>query len=171
MVSDGAIPAMMTPEEIKHRIEEAGDTLRRLQKAGLYPDGFRTAWPEYVTEGWWGLTAMDVDTGRAADTMVRPSPPSAARISRLDEVERWIDWLGDPYEVARLVEVFGHTEERARYTVGLRRTVVWCKAGKMHNTKIAERVRRNRNYVKQTYDEAVERIAQRLSVSEAVKAG
>lgn len=60
------------------RIDEAADTLRRLPRHGLFPDGTRSFWPDVVRKR---QEAYGYD-----QVQVRPAAPTGREIDRLDEV-------------------------------------------------------------------------------------
>lgn len=69
---------------VQARLEEAGATLFCLPSRGVWPSGYRTAWPamaELIEEKGWG------------DVVLRLPAPSAAQIGRMDEVDDWINTL------------------------------------------------------------------------------
>src|SRR5262249_49930453 len=69
-------------EEIKRRLAEAADVLRRLSMNGLKPGRLRSHWPEVVhqAEEAYGWTAA----------RTRPPRPSPAEITRMDETITWL---------------------------------------------------------------------------------
>jgi hypothetical protein len=78
--TDAAIDA----DWVRARLEEAGATLFCLPSRGVWPAGYRTAWPamaELIEEKGWG------------DVVLRLDPPTAAQIDRMDEVDEWISTL------------------------------------------------------------------------------
>ena len=69
-------------EEVKQRLAEAADVLRRLRMSGLKPGSMQAKWPEVVrcVQEAYGWTA----------TPMRPPRPSPAQITRMDEAIGWL---------------------------------------------------------------------------------
>lgn len=84
-----------TLQEIRWRLEEAADTLRRLPRPREYGalKGGRSSMPDYVRDA---MEAYGWSEAKAPRV-----PPPAAAIDRLDEVLLWMRWL--PASEARLV--------------------------------------------------------------------
>jgi hypothetical protein len=73
-----------TADDVKARLEEAGATLFALPSRGLWPAGYRVAWPamaETIEDHGW-------------DPIVNrlPAPPPD-QIDRMDEADRWVNEL------------------------------------------------------------------------------
>lgn len=75
---------LWTAEEIKQRLADAGDTLRRLPKPRGLERNLQTAWPDVLRDwlayGW-------------NPTQVKRAAPSPEAISRLDETLGWLHLL------------------------------------------------------------------------------
>lgn len=75
--------AEWTIEEVAERLEEAASVLRRLPEARVR--GHHNGWPAMLSE------FADL-VGREPEPL-RPGPPSAAAIGRMEEALRWLRWL------------------------------------------------------------------------------
>lgn len=84
----GALP--ITPiydaEVVEYRLEEAGRTLLALPSQGCLPAGFRSNWPKEVA-------ASAEAYGYGEDQRIRPAPPEARYVTRMDEAFRWLSLL------------------------------------------------------------------------------
>ena len=80
---------LWTVEDVRARIVEAMDTLRRLKfpHNGAPPIDLRSSHPEPLDE-WSAYGWTDEET--------RPAPPSPQAISRLDETLPWLLWIEWP---------------------------------------------------------------------------
>lgn len=74
-------------ETVVYRLEEAGRTLLALPGKGCMPAGFGSGWPSVVHAA---MEAYGWD-GEAP----RPSVPSAAAITRMDEAWLWVSLIPD----------------------------------------------------------------------------
>ena len=74
-----------TDDDVLARLEEAGQTLLAMPANGAFPAGYRSNWPDVVHAA---VLAYGYD-GEG----VRPSPPSAASITRMDEAFRWLQLI------------------------------------------------------------------------------
>lgn len=75
-------PDPVAPDEIRERIREAVETLRRMRfPAGAVPAGYGSGWPE-VIQDYWEVYAMH------APRLSRFAPGPTA-IRRMDEAMRW----------------------------------------------------------------------------------
>ena len=76
--------SVWTAEQIRERMADAADTLRRLPKPRGLERNFQSPWPDVIRDwlayGW-------------NPTHVRIAPPSPQAITRLDEVLAWLMWL------------------------------------------------------------------------------
>jgi len=78
-------PTVWTIEDIRYRLTEAADALKRLPVPPRgRPAGYKSNWPDVVF-GWmaYGYT----------EATLRRSPPSANAITKLDETLGWLHWL------------------------------------------------------------------------------
>ena len=100
-----------TPLMIEERLEEAVSVLKRMPPVKV--PGFYTLWPRYIYE------FADL-VGQEPREMPLP-PPSAASITRMDEVMEWLKWL-EPDDV-RIVwlRAAGKRWKTVCWTVGLAR--------------------------------------------------
>ena len=69
-------------ELVIYRLEEAGRTLLALPNRGCMPAGMGAAWPDVVHAA---VEAYGYDPEQ-----IRPAVPSAEKITRMDEVWRWL---------------------------------------------------------------------------------
>jgi hypothetical protein len=90
----------MTTDEVKARLRAAADTDRRMFVNGLYPAGFRSAWPD-IAMSKADIYALGVEDAarplveRMKVSMRRPTP-SPREISDMDEVfGRWPLFIDD----------------------------------------------------------------------------
>ena len=83
-VSSGSAHGAWTQQAIRHRLQEAASTLRRLPlpKNGK-PADLKTAWPDVAYE-WLAYASVTTHVARI--------PPTPTEISRLDEALSWL-WL------------------------------------------------------------------------------
>lgn len=68
---------------IEERVEEAADTLRRLPEPRFQT--CRSTWPPVLREFW--------EMYGAEPARLRPGPPSAVAIDRMDQTLEWLRWL------------------------------------------------------------------------------
>lgn len=76
-----------TAEEIRERLADAGDTLRRLPKPQGLERSLQSPWPDMLRD--WLAYGWD-------RTQVRRAAPSPQAITRLDEVLAWLHILSAP---------------------------------------------------------------------------
>jgi len=126
---------------VRARLEEAGATLFALPSRGVWPAGYRTAWPamaELIEERGWG------------DAVMRLPAPSPAQIGRMDEVDRWISELvTDPLN-RRILRARTFINPRTGQPV-----ISWRALAKMTNKDHKGLMRR--------FDRALERLAEAMS--------
>ena len=129
----------LTDQYVEDRVEEAARTLRRVPNPpGSGPKGYSSSWPEYVQDKQPG----EVFGGRPMRVI-----PSAAEISRMEEVFEWLK-LVDP-ETARLVwlRASGMRWRQVCYQIGCVRQTAWRRyvAGLI---TIRKRLERNKNLLR-----------------------
>ena len=99
-------------EFVVHRLEEAGRSLIALPSKGCKPAGFGSGWPQIVHAA---AEAYGYDP-----TDVRPDPPSADAIDRMDEAFRWIslipEWEADIRKIVLMRAMVNPVTERHRFS-------------------------------------------------------
>jgi hypothetical protein len=88
--SPGQVPgdALVTVEQLRERLSDAADTLRRLPKPKGLERSLQSPWPDTLRE--WLSYGYD-------RTQVRRAAPAPQAIDRLDEV---LEWIGPQYLTA-----------------------------------------------------------------------
>jgi hypothetical protein len=117
---------------VRVRIEEAGDTLRRVPVKGV--PGFRSLWPDPVQEA--------VEAYGYTDVVLRLPPASPRAIDRMHEAFGW----------------FRHLEDQRHLTIAMWMTV----ARRMGPRRVADVLGIHRNTVMQRRDDALDLIADGL---------
>lgn len=108
---------MTTVTEVEARLTEAADTLMRLP--GHRPMGFKSCMPvpvRAVVEAY-GYQPVRVPLG----------PPSAAAISRLDEVLGWMHWLNEDEVRIIWARALGVPWKGLYKRLGIHRSTAWRK--------------------------------------------
>jgi len=121
---------------VQARLEEMGQSLRRLRVQGLRPHGFVSKWPDYVRSYWEEFAAAVGRAGTWEKARLRPIPPSPAAIDRMDECFEWFHFV-DQADTRRIIWM---------YALGIRRKM------------IAEAFGRDRQTVWRWYKEGLEQI-------------
>ncbi|MBF0108737.1 MAG: hypothetical protein HQL76_06140 [Magnetococcales bacterium] len=113
------VESKWTPKLVADRLEEAASTLRRLPVTGMKPREHGNSWPTVIHD------AMEAYGWNDAE--LRPGPPPADAITRMDECLEWLRWVA-PEEI-RLVwlraERMPWKEIMRRF--GVCRTTVWSR--------------------------------------------
>ncbi|MBF0178334.1 MAG: helix-turn-helix domain-containing protein [Magnetococcales bacterium] len=107
-----------TPKMVADQLEEAASTLYRLPE--VRPAGYGSGWPQVIHD------AMDVSDWEEPP-LVRPGPPTADAIARMDESLEWLRWLGrDDVRLLWLRAERRPWKEISR-AMGTCRTTVWTR--------------------------------------------
>jgi hypothetical protein len=96
----------MTVDDVQQRVDEACRTLTRLHVPGCWPaQQNRSMWPTFVQDFWEHFVAMvdaemRAEADKEAEAMmrgeeVRPGPPTARDIDRMEEVFDWLPIVRD----------------------------------------------------------------------------
>ncbi len=128
-----------SPEEVRERLEEAADALRRLA-IRVGPRGIRSSWPDIVREAAAEFALAVQRGGRYRDMEAQPIPPSAKEIDRMDEALAWLGYL-DPRG----------------------RKVVWARVNGAPWWRIAQRYRKSERTVQLWFKGALTRICAGLN--------
>ena len=132
-----AVPELWTEAEIKTRLAEAADVMKRLRAAKYTtPPGYVSSWPEVARDTWEALR-LDHAAGR-------PAPPHGQEIDRMDEALGWIERIGDDWEIDRLVRRHRHRRADAERAAIDRRRIVWARACRVSWRRLEDRDGRSR---------------------------
>ncbi len=138
-----------TPDEVRLRLNEAAQTLRRLPfpRHGAPPRDYRTHWPE-VVRTFWEVHNIALQSGEEIKTKVTPIDrgeirirPSPAAIARMDEAIPWLYYILDPRH----------------------RRVVFARSLGLGCTRLAKQTGMHRNTIATWYDSGLSTIAQSLT--------
>ena len=153
----------MTPAEIKERLREAADVLRRLPPE-RGPREFGSNWPDIVRSTWGALWRWNPTLQRweREVPILKPSPPMGAEIDRMEEVMTWIEMLGDSQEIQRLIDLYSHSEKTAKGTVVMRRVVGWGFALGLSTRRIGRQIGRSHERARQILNIDAERVIERM---------
>ena len=136
-LSSGRVVEYWDAEAVEAQLLDAADTIRRLRVPGTWPAGHRSAWPDVIRDFW--------DVFGCHEAEARPSPPSPAAISRMDEVTTWLSFIEAPLD----------------------RRIVWAKAFGLSNRKIAEITGQGRETVRRNHKRALGSIVEALNAKRA----
>ena len=136
-LASGQIVEYWDIEAVNARLIEAGDTLRRLRVPGAWPAGHRSAWPDVIRDFW--------DMFGYHETDVRPSPPSPQAIGRMDETMTWLAFVDAPLD----------------------RRIIWAKAFKLSNRKVAMIAGQSRETIRRRHKRALGSIVEALNTQRA----
>lgn len=151
-----AVPELWTEADIKARLEDAADVMRRLRAARwTTPPGFISSWPEIVRDTWESL--------RSDDGPRRPAPPHGIEIDCMDETLGWIERIGDEWELDRLVRRHGHRRADAERAAIDRRRIVWARACGVSWRRLEDRDGRSRTTLAKIQREGLAAIGRYLN--------
>lgn len=104
-----------TPKMVEERLEEAADTLKRLPNDRVCRT--RSAWPPVIHD-FWEMYGQE-------PARLRPGPPTAAAIDRMDQCFDWLRWL--EADDARLVwlRACGVRWKAISWRLGVCRNTAW----------------------------------------------
>jgi len=136
-LSSGQVIEYWDADAVEARLREAADTIRRLRVAGVWPAGYRSAWPDVIRDFW--------DVFGYHETEVRSPPPSPRAIGRMDEAMIWLTFVDAPLD----------------------RRIVWAKAFKLGNRKVAMITGQSRETVRRRYKRALAGIVEALNARRA----
>jgi len=136
-LSGGQVVEYWDADAVEAQLREAADTIRRLRVAGVWPAGYWSAWPDVIRDFW--------DVFGYHETEVRSSPPSPRAISRMDEAMIWLTFIDAPLD----------------------RRIVWAKAFKLGNRKVATITGQSRETVRRRHKRALAGIVEALNAKRA----
>lgn len=139
LLANGRIIDYWDIAAVEARLIEAADTLRRLHIPGIRPAGHRSAWPDVIRDFW--------DMFGYHETELHPSPPSPQAIGRMDETMTWPAFVDAPLD----------------------RRIVWAKAFKLSNRKVALITGQNRETVRRRHKHALADIVAALNANAATR--
>ena len=134
----------MDAAEIKERLREAADVLRRLPPV-RGPKSYGSNWPGIVRDTVGALWRFDPTLGRWVREVppVSPVVPFGAEIDRMDEALQWLCWVRDEAETERLVQSHHHEKQDAEICLARRQKIIWLRANRVHWETIRLRLHRS----------------------------
>lgn len=141
-LAGGRVVEFWTAEVVIEHMAEAADVMTRLRVRGVWPAGYRSYWPDVMTE-FHDEVGMDPKAiAKDAEERTKPAEPSSEEIDRMDTTIAMLSLVADPK----------------------RRRVVWARACGLSNRRIARHVHSNRETVGGLYRAAIAEIVAALNV-------
>jgi len=129
----GAIVDFWDAQAVDARLRDCADTLRRLRVHGALPAEYGSSWPDMIRDFWDAFGWNDIE--------IKPAPPTAEAITRMDQTMIWFLFIGRPAD----------------------RRIAWAKAFRLSDRKIARVVGQSRWTVQRRYRRTLSAIVDALN--------